>query len=212
MPSTRLFGVRCPLTDSLHERPAARGSAVDLRSKRRAARGEEGVALAISLVLLLAMTVLGVATLSSTSLNEKMTSNAQQKAIAFEVAESAIASVWDKSYLEAAINSDPNNAGNDPDPIIVPENDTAISTDYDLISGGKGVDIDGVLTVQFCGEAQPEGTSLNADEGVSPPPVAYLIDVNSIVNIATTSTRADHVQRAAFSGPRTFRTGVCPAR
>ncbi|NND92740.1 MAG: hypothetical protein HKN42_17935 [Granulosicoccus sp.] len=173
-------------------------------------RRERGVALAISLVLLVAMTILGVATLSGTRLNEKRTANAQQKSIAFEVAESAIASVWDKAYLSKSVTSDPNNSGNDPVPVPAPDADTGISSEFDQGNADRGVDIDGTLTVQYCGETAPVGSDLNADESATQF-VYMLIDVNSVVQIANSSTRADHVQRGAATSARTNRTGNCPA-
>lgn len=173
------------------------------------ARAQKGVALVISLVLLVAMTILGVATLSGTRLNEKISSNAQQKSIAFEVAESAIASVWNKEYLSKAITSDPANIGNNPVAITSPDGDTELSNGYDQLNGGKGVDIDGTLTVQYCGEIAPVGSDLNADESATQF-VFKLIDVNSVVQVANTSTRADHVQRGAATSAKTGRTGSCP--
>jgi type IV pilus assembly protein PilX len=171
---------------------------------------QQGVALVISLVLLVAMTILGVATLSGTRLNEKRTSNAQQKSIAFEVAESAIASVWNKEYLSKAVTSDPNNGGNDPVAIMTPKSDTGLEDDFDQLTDGRGVDIDGTLTVQYCGEIAPVGSDLNADESATQF-VFMLIDVNSVTRVENTSTVADHVQRGAATSAKTNRTGNCPA-
>lgn len=179
--------------------------------RRAPARSERGVALVVSLVLLVAMTILGVATLSGTRLNEKRTSNAQQKAIAFEVAESGIASVWDKEYLSKAVTSNPDNNGNDPVAITAPDADTGLDTAYDQMTNGKGINIDGTLTVQYCGEVAPIGSDLNADES-STQFVYMLIDVNSVAEVANTNTRADHVQRGAATSAKTNRTGNCPAR
>lgn len=173
-------------------------------------RREQGVALVISLVLLVAMTVLGISMMSSTRLNEKRTSNAQQKSIAFEVAESAIASVWDREYLSTAVTWDPSNGGNDPVAIDAPEEDTRISGGFDLMTDGRGVNIDGTLTVQYCGETAPVGSDLNADESGTQF-VYMLVDVNSVAQVANTRTRADHVQRGATTTPKTNRTGNCPA-
>lgn len=171
---------------------------------------EQGVALVVSLVLLVAMTILGVATLSSTRLNEKRTSNAQQKSIAFEVAESAIASVWDINYLKGAVISNPSMSGDDPAPVIAPDADTGIEGDYDQISNGKGVDVEGAVSVQYCGEVAPVGSDLSADE--SGTQIAFmLIDVNSVARIGNTGTRADHVQRASVTSTKTNRSGNCPA-
>jgi len=174
---------------------------------------ESGVALVISLVLLMAMTILGVATLSSTRLNEKITSNAQQKSIAFEVAESAIASVWDKGYLTNALTAGPANSANNPVAVQAPDADTGLAADFDVKngSGNTVVDVEGELTVQYCGEVAPIGSDLNADESVTTF-VYQLIDVNSVVQIANTNTRSDHVQRGAATSARTGRTGNCPVR
>lgn len=170
---------------------------------------QRGVALVISLVLLVAMTILGVATLSGTRLNEKITSNAQQKAIAFEVAESAIASVWNSEYLSLAITSNTSDVGNDPAPIQSQDSDVGFSSDYDQEKNGKTVvDIDGTLTVQFCGEVTPVGSDLNADQSTTQF-VFLLIDVNSVAEVANTATRADHLQRGAVTSAKTGRTGNC---
>lgn len=179
-----------------------------LHSQRRK---QTGVALAISLVLLLAMTVLGIATFSATGLNEKITSNAQQKAIAFEVAESAIESVWDKSYLVGLLTSDSSNTGNDPAPVPSPDSDTGIANDYDMLTAGRGVNVEGLVTVQYCGEVAPVGSDLNADQSAITF-VYKLMDVNSVVRIGNSSTVADHVQRGAATAARTNRSGACTTR
>lgn len=171
---------------------------------------EQGVALVVSLVLLIAMTILGVATLSGTRLNEKRTSNAQQKAIAFEVAESAIASVWDAAYLNVALTSDATDTGNDPVAIVSPDEDTELTDAFDQLTDGKGVDIDGELSVQYCGETDPVASDLSAD--LSATQLVFLLaDVNSVAQVNNTSTEADHVQRGAVTSVKTNRSGNCPA-
>lgn len=171
---------------------------------------ERGVALVVSLVLLIAMTILGVATLSGTRLNEKRTSNAQQKSIAFEVAESAIASVWSAQYLISALTSNPTDSGNDPMAITSPDADTGLSADFDQLTDGKGVNIDGELSVQYCGEVDPVASDLNADLS-APQMVFLLVDVNSVARVANTRTEADHLQRGAVTSVKTNRSGNCPA-
>jgi len=168
---------------------------------------QEGVALAISLVLLVAVTILGITTLSGTRLNEKITSNAQNKSIAFEVAESGISSVWSKTYLMTAI-TDASVAANDPTPLLSPKTDTGVDTDFNQ---GTTVALDGSLTVQYCGEGIPVGTSLNSDKS-NPGSVYLLIDINSVATINNASTQADHLQRAAIVAPKTGRTGACVTR
>jgi Tfp pilus assembly protein PilX len=168
--------------------------------------------LVISLVLLIAMTVLGVAALSGTRLNEKITSNTQQKSIAFEVAEAGIRSVWDVAYLRNSIASAPGDAGQAPAAVERPDADTGIASAYDQTdSDGLGSDLSGSLTVQYCGETLPVGSSMNEDLS-APQMASILVDVNSVAEIGNSSTTADHLQRVRITAVRTQRTGNCTAR
>ena len=56
----------------------------------RLGRAERGVALVVVLVLLLVMTLLGLAVVRSTLLEEKMSSNLYDRSLAFQAAESAL--------------------------------------------------------------------------------------------------------------------------
>ena len=58
--------------------------------QRMPPRPQQGVALAVSLVLLLVLTIIGVASLNTTALEEKMSTNIQEDYRAFEAAESGI--------------------------------------------------------------------------------------------------------------------------
>ena len=171
---------------------------------------QRGVALAISLVLLVAMTIIGVATLSGTRLNEQIASNAQQKAIAFEVAESAIHSAWNVTELMNAIEQIPAAEFNDPSPISPPGMGTALSTALDQTnSNGISVDVAADVTIQYCGESVlPSGSSLSADESKLQL-VGLLFDVNGIASIQNSNTTADHVQRGSLVRPKSGRTGNC---
>lgn len=53
-------------------------------------RGQSGVALVIALVLLLAITLVGLAGIRGTTLQEKMSSNMQDRDVAFQAAEAAL--------------------------------------------------------------------------------------------------------------------------
>ena len=180
-------------------------------------RSQHGVALVVSLVLLVSMTIIGIATLSGTRLNEQIVSNSQQKSIAFEAAESALESVTNYTDLYTAITSDPNAAVNNPDAVVLADTESRLNTGYDLGKGGQvavatsplAVDIEGRLTVQYCGEVQPIGTSLSADLD-SGQFTAILVDVNSVANVANSGARADHIRRVLFQVPQTGRTGNCP--
>lgn len=172
---------------------------------------QQGVALVVSLVLLVAMTIMGVATLSGTRLNEMIASNSQQKSIVFEAAESAIESVSAYDVLYAAITADEDDAGDNPKVVELDESKTKLQTRYDLLKDGKGIDISGKLKVQFCGEVAPTGTNLSAEMGGNQIS-AVLVDVNSVVGIANSSASADHLRRVSFLTPQTGRTGNCTVR
>lgn len=171
---------------------------------------QRGVALAISLVLLVAMTIIGVATLSGTRLNERIASNAQQKAIAFEVAESAIHSAWTVAELMNAIDQIPAAEFNNPAPISPPGMGTALSSALDQTnSNGTSVDVAADVTIQYCGEQiLPSGSSLSADESKLQL-VGLLFDVNGVADIQNSNTAADHIQRGSLIRPKSGRTGNC---
>lgn len=186
-------------------------SAKKLRTPpRHSAVGQQGIALVVSLVLLVAMTIIGVATLSSTRLNEKISGNAQQKAISFEAAESAIATMWDAESLIGTLEQIPNGIFNNPVPVVPPGLADQLSEDFDQTNGfGKNVDIDAGVTVQYCGElALPAGTGASADESqVQLHGVVF--DVNGFASIAGSKARSDHIQRGYVVRPKTGRTGNC---
>jgi len=168
------------------------------------------VALAVTLILLVAMTILGVAALTSTRLNEKITSNVQQKAVAFEVAESAINVVWVKPQLilESILNA-PNWQYNEPDAVI-PEGTSDLSDSFDQTTAlGVSVDVTSSVTVQFCGEtALPVGTDLSGDQS-KPRMVGMMFDIVGVADVANSNADAVHVQRGYIPKPETFRTGAC---
>ncbi|MBX2879895.1 MAG: hypothetical protein KTR32_08185 [Granulosicoccus sp.] len=167
--------------------------------------------LIVSLVILIAMTVLGVSTMSGTRLSEKITSNSQQKSIAFEVAESGIRSVWDVAYLRQQIATSLS-AGNNPSAVAIADADTGLQSQFDqLDTSGKGADIGGSLTVQYCGEIMPIGSGTSEDLS-STQIVSMLIDINSMIDIGNSNTTADHLQRTRITNLRTRRTASCSTR
>jgi len=129
----------------------------------RAGQSEKGLALVVSLVLLAGMTILGVTTLSGTRLNEQIASNAQQKSIAFEAAESGIETVSNYQDLFNAITKDVETPGNNPEAVTLPDTKSKLNNRFDLLTDGRGADISGELSVQYCGEKQPIGTNLSAE-------------------------------------------------
>lgn len=72
---------------------------------------QQGIALFLSLVMLLILTILGVSSIETTSMQERMASNAMDSDLAFQAAESAAQDGQD--YIENNINSlQPFNAAN----------------------------------------------------------------------------------------------------
>ena len=168
------------------------------------------MALAVSLVLLVAMTIVGIATMSGTRLNEKITSNTQQKAISFEAAESSINTVWNVTSLLDSIKQIPATVYNDPDPVIPDGLAAQLSIDFDQTNDrGVSVDISADVSIQFCGETSlPTGSSLSADESKLQMAGA-LFDVNGIAQIEGSKAMSDHLQRGYVIRPKTGRTGSC---
>ena len=76
-------------------------------------RGQRGVALFISLVLLLVLTIAGVSAVQTTSLEERMARNTHDTLIAFQAAESALreAEGWIIANVNSVAQFDDNGAG-----------------------------------------------------------------------------------------------------
>jgi len=176
------------------------------------------VALVISLVLLIAMSLLAVSTLSGSRLGERAAANAQQKAIAFEVAESAIAAGFTLDQVNAALDEIGAGTGAIPLPSERTALGPALSVDFDQRRTGRdgtaldSANIEASVTIGYCGESPlTVGSSLNADES-GMQMVALLFDVNGVATVNGSATRADHVQRGSRTAPRTHRAGGCTAR
>ncbi len=172
---------------------------------------QRGVALAISLILLLALTILGVATLTSTRFQEQITSNAQQKAVSFEAAESAINSViTDPDLIIETIKNVPVGQYNDPDPVFPAGYDTLLSTSFDQSNDlGVSLDITSSVSVQYCGErALTVGMDLTGDKSKTRL-VGMTFDINGQAQIANSNASSDHIQRGSLPRPETERTGNC---
>lgn len=179
----------------------------------RTRQSQRGVALAISLVLLIAMTIVGIATLSGTRLNEKVASNAQQKSVAFEVAESAINTVWNMDEIFASIEAIPEADYAAPPDYVPPGVAAALLVDFDQTSDAKTVvDIAGEVLIRFCGESKAlvaNGTEVNAGQALATGFAPVLFDVAGVATINNSAASAEHVQRGAVSLPVTGRGGAC---
>jgi type IV pilus assembly protein PilX len=173
---------------------------------------EQGVVLVISLVILLALTTLGIASLAGTRLNEVAASNTQQKATAFEAAESAIVYGWNIDYLNLSLSSSAPGEFDNPSPVSPAGVEAILSSSMDQHHADIDrltVDITASVTVQYCGEtARPPGSGLSADEtdlGMA----GLQFDVTGRAAIEGSAAVAENVQRAVIVRPRTGRTGNC---
>ncbi len=171
---------------------------------------QQGVALAVSLVLLVALTLVGIVTLQGTRLNEKIASNSQQKAISFEAAESSIASTWNVDALLDVFSKIPPDQINNPDPVVLDDLSLELSETLDLFNDfGKSVDISSLISVQYCGEQNvPRSIGLNADESAMNL-VGAIFDVNGVATIDGSGAHSDHIQRGYVVRPATGRQGSC---
>lgn len=168
------------------------------------------MALVISLVLLVATTIIGIATLRGTRLNEKIASNAQQKAVSFEVAESAIASSWSVTDFLGSLDLIPDGVYDDPGPVEPPGRRDLLSNSLDQTNNfGVSVDVDASVTVQYCGEMlKPVGTATSADEsGIQL--AGVLFEVNGMASVKGSNAQSDHVQRGYIVRPKTGRSNAC---
>jgi len=172
---------------------------------------QEGVALAISMILLVALTILGVATLTSTRFQEQITSNAQQKSVAFEAAESAINSVLaDPVLIVDSIVNHPLGQYNDPDPVFPAGYGDLLSASFDQTNDrGVSLDISSTVSIQYCGESALQvGTEINGDLS-KVRKVAMMFDVNGTAQITNSNANSDHIQRSSIPRPETERSGDC---
>lgn len=172
---------------------------------------QQGVALAISLILLAALTILGVATLTSTRFQEQITSNAQQKAVSFEAAESAINTVIKSpGLIIESVRNVPSDQYNNPDPVYPDGLEALLSASFDQTNDlGTSLDIDSTVSVQYCGEsALMIGTELSGDTSKARL-VAMTFDINGAATIANSNASSDHVQRGSLARPETERSGAC---
>jgi len=79
--------------------------------RMRGSKQQQGIVLVVGLVMLISLTLIGVTAMKSTTMDERIAANTQFKAIAFQVAESALsdAADWDGAaacYLAGKICKD----------------------------------------------------------------------------------------------------------
>ncbi len=185
------------------------GVAADMdRSILRSMKSQRGAALAISLILLVAMTILGVATLNGTRSAEKVSSNAQQKAIVFETAESVMNSITSADDLGTRLLASRYTLL-EPDPVPQLTEPGQLSAELDQTNTfGTSVDVSADASIQFCGEYPTPGTGMDADESVVSK-IGLQFDIRANSNIANSKAKAAHVTRIEDTGLKLNGRGKC---
>lgn len=172
------------------------------------AKKQTGAALAISLILLIAMTVLGVATLNGTRMAEKVSSNAQQKAIVFETSESVINSIYSADDITTRF-TEARTLFSDPPPNVQDAENNLINAELDQTNTfGTSVDVTAEGSIQYCGEAVRLGSGMEHNLG-EPQDKAILFDIRGNSSIANSNAKAEHVLRVEDGGFSFNLTGNC---
>lgn len=171
---------------------------------------QQGIALAVSLIFLVLITIIGVSSMRGTTMNELMSANAQQKSITFQIAESVIEGVWDTGYI---LENTPTDLTNPPaDTLTTDKENVVFNTMFDIPAHGASaaIDVTASATLQYCGEDfKLLGYQQSADESI-PAFVAQIYSIHGIGQLTAANASANHDQRGYMVRPETGRTGNCP--
>ena len=155
-------------------------------------RKQQGAALVISLLILLALTIIGVTGLSNTGLEERMAYNYQQTTLVFQAAESAIGRI--------ALISDPESplrdADNDPLETAAGTaiGDTSTVVTYNDTSTLPNATIATSTTLVLMASANCAGDTIG---GTS----CLLIDARANASVTETNAQTMHTQRFKRKAP-----------
>lgn len=171
---------------------------------------QQGIALAVSLIFLVLITIIGVSSIRGTTMNELMSANAQQKSTTFQIAESVIEGVWDTGYI---LKNTPTQLNNPPADVIDKDlNDVPFNNMFDMPAYGStaAIDVNANATLQYCGEDfKLMGYQQSADES-TPAFVAHIYSIHGVGELPAANASADHDQRGFLVRPEAGRTGNCP--
>lgn len=149
----------------------------------------------ISLLILLVMTLIGVAAMNSTTLGERMSSNSQYQTVAFQIAESAIQSVW---FVDAV------------EPTMADPDQTVATAFGNVFSPNTAIQSNADAEIVYCGFTNPIGGELDADEGNANRTVSHIFDITGTGIVTDAGAAAEHEQRGSALGPSNFRKVLCP--
>lgn len=171
---------------------------------------QQGVALAVSLIFLVLITIIGVTSMRGTTMNEMMTANVQQKSSTFQVAESVIESVWTVPFI---LEHTPEELDSLDEEYIHRDTNNLRFNDLFDVPGTvdiTGVNFDAHATLQYCEESHNtigESQGIGDNDGTT---VNHIYSIHGEANLATTNAQADHDQRGYIKRPAVGRTGNCP--
>jgi len=181
---------------------------------------QQGVALAVSLIFLVLITIIGVSSIRGTTMNELMAANNQQKSMTFQVAESVIEGVWDTGYILKNTPAELTNPAadviayhKDYDP-AAPDATLNFNAMFDVPASTDGttaaIEVDANATLQYCGEDfKLIGYQQSADES-NPAFVAHIYSIHGVGKLTAANASANHDQRGFLVRPEAGRTGNCP--
>lgn len=145
---------------------------------------QHGVVLIISLLILLVVTLLGVSTLRSTSMEDRMSANTQHLATTFQTTESMIHATMADNSRDDGVFADAISSG-----------DTQNVTLTGYIPQQLNNNITGTATVVYLGGTIPvPGSSLGVIVG-------YPHDITSTATMSTTGANTTHRQGVGFLAP-----------
>lgn len=173
----------------------------------RVPKKQQGMALVMGLMLLLVITLLGIATLRGTSMQERMSANNQQQAITFQGAEAAIRVVMDELR---AVTQPP--AGVTQSVLITALNNGTAPTATQLATTQRTAD----STSQYAGATVSNGTTstatltyanttISAGSSMGIGSSGSILNYNFVIDASSTQTNTNassrHQQGIARQGP-----------
>ena len=155
---------------------------------------QKGVVLFISLILLFVLTLLGVTSMSSSSLENRMASNFQHSHLVFQAAETAI--------RDLMLLTDPDSTTNpayseDADPMVELlklGSGAVVTTTHDMTSysdTSSGITVTATSETEYTSSASCGGSSMGVGSGAV---TCYEFEFRSTANISTSSSSQTHIQ------------------
>ncbi len=159
---------------------------------------QTGSALIVSLMIMVVMTILGISSISSTNLEERMSQNFQHNTMVFQAAESAINNIMKSGDEE---NTDFYNVDSDPLRTAatagVDDTSTIITLDLDPYDYLTNTTLGASATVVYKDEVDCFVAGVSMDSDLS----CHIFEVSSNASIGSTSTTGTHVQGISRLGP-----------